>query len=133
MALHIVLDNEWATVRYDTDGKYMYHTFHQPITGQIFRTTMNTGLEALQANRATKWLSDDRLNGEFSPEDVGFALSDWGPRAARAGWKFWALVVPESMAGRISMSGIVEAFHELGVRVSVFTDLDEARAWLLRM
>ncbi len=133
MTYQIILDSEWSTVRYNADDKYVYHTFHQPIGGQPFRDTLNAGLDALTLNNAQKWLSDDRKNADFAPEDVGFAVTDWGPRAAKAGWKYWALVVPESIAGRESMIKIVEVFFELGVRVMVFTDLEKARTWLLKL
>ncbi len=133
MTYQIVVDNEYATIRYDDTDHYIYHTFHQPISGQIFRDTMNAGLDALIANKTAKWLSDDRKNAQFAPEDVEFALGDWGPRAAKGGWKFWALVVPESLAGRAGMSDIVNLFYELGVRVAIFVDLEEARKWLLKV
>jgi hypothetical protein len=110
----------------------MYHTFHKPISGPILRDILNAGQAALAKNKATKWLSDDRNNAEVAPADIEFSVADWGPRAAQAGWKFWALVVPEDIAGRASMTAVVEAFYNLGVRVVVFTDLEEARGWLLK-
>lgn len=133
MDYQIVQDDEWATVRYEKDDGYVYHTMHQPLTGDIFRKTLNKGLDTLKNNKATKWLSDDRKNGQFAPDDVEFAVADWGPRAADAGWKYWALVVPESMAGRAGMRGIVETFHKMGVHVAIFTDLEDARTWLVNM
>lgn len=132
MSYEIIVDNEWATVRFETKDRYVYHTFHKPISGKFFRDTLNAGLDALINNHATKWLSDDRKNADFPPDDVQFAVADWGPRAAQAGWKMWALVVPEDIAGRISMSGIVEAFYDLGVHVAIFVDLEVARQWLLK-
>lgn len=127
----IVYDTEWATVRYYPDEKYIYHTFHKPIGGKPLRETMNTALDALAKHGAKKWLSDDRKNANVTPEDAAFSVGDWGPRAAAAGWKHWALVVPESVAGRASMAAVVEAFFNLGVHVVIFTDLEKAREWLV--
>lgn len=132
MAYETVLENEWATVLYEPSAKYIYHTFHKGISGEVFKSTMNTGLEALAKHGVTKWLSDDRKNDRFTPADVEFAITDWGPRAAQAGWKYWALIVPESLAGRSGMSEIVESFHRLGVRMLVFTHFDEALDWLVK-
>jgi len=131
MAYDIVLDNASATVRYEPKAGYVYHTFHSAQTGVPFRHVMNTALDYLIAHKGSKWLSDDRLNAAFQQEDVVFAVTDWGPRAAANGWKFWALVVPADLAGRASMQDIVETFFNLGVRVSVFSDLDQAREWLV--
>lgn len=131
MAYDIILDNPSVTVRYEPHEGYIYHTFHTAQTGEPFRRVMNAALDHLIANRGTKWLSDDRLNAAFNQEDIVFAVTDWGPRAAAGGWKFWALVVPEDIAGRASMQDIVETFYSLGVRVMVFSDIDKARTWLL--
>lgn len=131
MAYTVVLDLPTATVRYEPEQGYIYHTFHAAQTGEPFRHIMNTALDYLLARQGTKWLSDDRLNAAFDPQDVEFALQDWGPRAAAGGWKFWALVVPEDIAARASMQDIVEVFFNLGVRVRVFSELDKARAWLI--
>lgn len=133
MAEKIVFENHWATVVYETDDHYIYHTIHEPVSGQPLHDVLNAGLDALQVHGAIKWLSDDRQNAALTPEDVEFSLSDWGPRAAQAGWKYWALVVPQEMAGRASMRDVIEAFHNLGVRVMVFTDLDAAHQWLVSM
>lgn len=131
MAYDVIVENEWGVVRFEPTDKYVYHTFYQPISGEFFRELLNTALDCLIEKGAEKWLSDDRKNAEFTPEDIEFALADWGPRAAAAGWKLWALVVPQDIAGRASMTAIVSAFFELGVRVMVFTNVEEAREWLV--
>lgn len=131
MSETVLLENEFGVVRYNSEHEYIYHTFHKPIGGEPFRTILDTGVEHLAKNKAHKWLSDDRNNAEFAPEDAQFAIADWGPRAAAAGWKYWALIVPESMAGRASMQDIVAAFFQLGVEVRVFIDIDTAKEWLI--
>ncbi len=131
MPFKTVYNADWATVSYESADKYVYHTFHKPIHGQHLKDTLNAGLDALIANGAKKWLSDDRNNAALEPEDFEFSMQDWGPRAAKGGWKYWALVVPESLFGRADMGDIVTAYYELGVSVRVFVDLEEARAWLI--
>jgi len=123
----IIIDNTFATVRHNTQDNYLHHTFHQPISGQPFRTIMNEALDYLTSHQVTKWLSDDRKNAAFRPEDVEFAVADWGPRAAEAGWQHWALVVPEQVAARASMNKIVSVFFTMGVKVVIFTDLNKAK------
>jgi len=126
----IVFENDYGIVRYNDTDQYVYHTWKQPISGAALRDVLNAGLNALSEHQAVKWLSDDRKNAEVSDEDIQFSVGDWGPRAAQAGWKYWALVVPEDIAGRDSMRGVIEAFWNLGVRVRIFTDLDNATDWI---
>ena len=132
MVLQMLLKTEWATVQYETEARYIYHTILQDLPPAELRTILETGLESLQANGAHKWLSDDRKYVNVTPEAVEYTLKSWGPRAAAAGWQYWAMVVPESAIGRAGMQEIVEIFYNLGVRVAIFSDLEEARAWLVK-
>lgn len=131
MTYQTIMENEWATLRYDSANKIVHHTILQPIGTMALREVLNSGVEVLAKNHADKWLSDDRNNGELSEEDVIWGLQDWGPRAAKVGWKYWALVVPETVAGRAAMTSIVEAYYNMGVRVMVFTNVEDAHAWLV--
>ena len=133
MAYQPVLKNEWGTVQYETTDHYIYHTIHKDLPPAELRTILDTGLDSLKANRAQKWLSDDRKYVTVTPEAIEFTLQSWGPRAAAAGWKYWAMVAPESAIGRAGMQEVVEIFYNLGVRMPIFSDLDEARAWLVQL
>ncbi len=126
----IFVDNEYVTLGYNSETQTVFHTFHQFIQGKDLYDALNTGIDVLREKGAVKWLSDDRKNTGVTPEDTDWSMNDWGPRAAQAGWKYWALVVPEELAGRGAMSGIVEQFFNLGVQVMVFTEVKEAQDWL---
>jgi len=126
----IILQNEYATIRHNTQFDYLHHTFHKPISGEPFRSTMNMALDYLRDHHVTKWLSDDRKNAEFTQADVAFAVEDWGPRAAETDWKYWALVVPEDVVARATMTEIVQVFWKFGIKVAFFNNLPEAKNWL---
>jgi len=126
----IIISNDYVTLVYEPDLKTIYHTFHQHISGQVFYEALDAGLQALEYHGARKWLSDDRQNTGIDPEDMEWAMFDWGPRAAAAGWKYWALVVPENFQGRVDMSSIVQKYYDLGVEIRVFISLEEAERWL---
>ena len=131
MTYETILDNQWGTVFHNQTHNYVYHIIKKDTNGTDIQHLLNTGLEALIKHKSEKWISDDRLNGPVLPEDIEFSLTDWGPRAASAGWKYWALVVPEEIAGRATMVAVVKAYLELGVHVRVFTDVAKGREWLL--
>lgn len=127
----VIFESELVTLRYYPKEKYVYHIVHKDLTGKALHDVLNRGTATLAKHGATKWLSDDRKNGPLSEEDALFGLQDWGPRTAAVGWKHWALVVPESIAGRASMATFVDAYFNLGVHVVIFTDPEKARAWLV--
>jgi hypothetical protein len=125
-----IIDNEFATLVYHSDTKIVHHTFHKPISGVEFRKVLNTGAETLQKYGASKWLSDDRGNIALPPDDTEWSKKDWFPRAVKAGWKFWALVVPQDIMARMNLKEFIDEYHEQGLVVKVFTTPDDALQWL---
>ena len=126
----IVLDTESATVRYDPVAGYIYHTFHCAQTGEPFRDVMNRALDYLIEQQGTKWLSDDRNNDALTDEGNQWSATDWQPRTMKAGWKYWANVVPQDLAAAGTLLPIIEMRFEAGLRMAVFTEVDDAIAWL---
>ncbi len=130
MSQIVIVENEHMTLQYLTDKKTVYHTIHKPVGGQALRDVLNAGTDALAEYGAVKWLSDDRKNGPLSEEDREWGFNDWNRRTINKGWKYWALVVPQAVADAGTLFPTMEALFELGLRMMVFTDLEEAFAWL---
>lgn len=127
-----LVDNEYITLDYLPDKKAIYHTVHKPIGGQVLRDALNLGTEALKKNGGCKWLSDDRKNGPLPKEDAEWGWNDWNPRTIAAGWKYWALVVPQEVVSAGAMMPVINDLFKLGLRMMVFSDLEEAKEWLDR-
>jgi hypothetical protein len=131
MADHtLILDNEYITISYLPDKNTIYHTVHKPISGQPLREALLTGFQALQDLGCCKWLSDDRKNGPMSDEDREWGEININRRSLEAGWKYWALVVPEALLAAGSMAPTIEAMHTLGLRMMVFTTVEDGFRWL---
>jgi hypothetical protein len=130
VAEKIMLDNEHATLWYDDERGIVHHQFHRHMHGEAFRQVLNQGTALMQANGATKWLSDDRANAALKTEDSEWAQTDWFPRTMAAGWKFWALVQPEMVIGQLNMRRFTESYAKQGLTVAVFSDPARAREWL---
>lgn len=130
MSEETIIKTEYATLMYYPEQKIVHHTFHKPISGQEFRNVLDTGAKILEENQASKWLSDDRGNSALPDVDTVWSKTNWFPRAVKAGWKFWALVVPLDFMGKVNMSEFVESYFEQGLRIAVFTEPDEAMKWL---
>ena len=128
-----ILNNEYATLIYDMDKKIVHHTFHQPIGGDKFREVLNRGAETLENYGASKWLSDDRKNSALSAEDTEWSKTNWFPRSIKAGWKYWAIVVPQNVLGQMNMKEFVDSYFQQGLRIMVFSKLDEAKQWLINV
>lgn len=123
---------DYITVEYWPDNKLIYHSVHKPMSGQLemFKEALNAGTAALEKYKVHKWLSDDRNNDALTQEGNEWSITDWQPRTMKAGWKYWALVVPQSLAAAGTLAPVVEQLFELGLRMMVFTTVEDAVAWL---
>lgn len=127
-----IIQNEYATLVYHPDIKVVHHTFHKPIAGQAFRDVLSAGIKVMSEHKASKWLSDDRENSALPDDDVTWSKEDWFPRALEAGWKYWALVVPQDLMARMNMKQFVDSYIDQGLRVMVFSQPESAMEWLRR-
>ncbi len=125
-----VIQNDSATLWWDEPNGIVHHAFHRFIHGADFRQIMEAGAELMEKHKATKWLSDDRANGALPKADSEWAQGVWFPRVMRAGWKYWALVQPETLIGQMNMKRFTTDYAERGLTVRVFSELEPARAWL---
>jgi hypothetical protein len=108
----------------------IHHVMHLPTHGDALFRALQMGTEAMRTHGATKWLSDDRLNGPLPAEDIERGNTEWFPGMKKAGWKHWALVQPERLGGQVHMSRVVESYQAHGVQTAVFDDPDAAMTWL---
>lgn len=126
----IVIDNPYVTLRYIPEQNYLYHTVHQPVDETVFKASLDKGIELMQQHHIEKWLSDDRLNGPFSDDFSAWIINDWIPRASQAGWKYWANIVPLEIKAAGTLMPFIEILHTIGLRMMVFSDLEQAQDWL---
>lgn len=126
----VVFDADYATVWVYPEKKVIHHKFRKYTYGDNLKAVLEKGLEALEKYGCDKWLSDDRVNSALPQEDKEWSKDVWGPKAAKAGWKKWALISPEKVIGKVYMKAVVEAFGNLGVEIQIFSDPAEGLAWL---
>jgi hypothetical protein len=126
----LLADNEMISIWIDPDRKLIHHQMKTYAHGPLLREALLKAVDAMVHHRATKWLSDDRAHGASRREDEEWSLTTWVPRALAAGWKYWAIVQPEKVIGQISMKRAVKQMAELGLEARLFSDPDEAMAWL---
>ena len=130
MSTMTIIDNEYATLWYHPNKKIVHHQFHKYIYGQPFRDVLTKGAEIFEKYGAQKWLSDDTANSALTPEDSEWALGEWQPRVMKAGWKYWAIVMPEKVIGQMNMKRWAKTYSEGGIKVEVFNNPDEALSWI---
>ena len=130
MNKELILDNEYITLWYYPQKKIVHHEFHKFSYGKTLHDALSAGAALLEEKGAQKWLSDDRKNTSLSKDDLNWTATVWRPRVIKAGWKYWAIVLPEKILGQMVMKRIIEEYANTGVTVKLFSDTDEAMRWL---
>jgi hypothetical protein len=130
MSRRVVLENEFVHLWYYPGERIVHHQFRKFIWGNQFREVLNEGLKVFELEGATKWLSDDRENSALSKDDTEWAMSDWFPRVAKAGWKYWSIVLPQNVIGQMNMTRFIAAYSAQGLTVRVFNEPGAALEWL---
>ncbi|NJN95751.1 MAG: hypothetical protein HC875_17380 [Anaerolineales bacterium] len=110
--------------------KIVVKTFSGFIYGEEMKTAFNEGLEALKKNNGCKWLSDNRGLKPYRQEDVKWINDTWFPQALKAGWKYWAVLEPETILGQVSMRNFLDFYQQLGITLRVFHSMEDGLAWL---
>jgi hypothetical protein len=87
----------------------------------------------MEQHGARKWLSDDRNNVVVAPEDIKWADEVWFPRVKRAGFEYWAVVVPSLTVGAVQLKNLQTKRRAQGVTVELFETIEAAMAWLGRV
>jgi hypothetical protein len=126
-----LLESTYACLWYYPDTRIIHHKFLQPISDDVFREVLTTGLSLLQEQGAEKWLSDDRNNSILSAEVSAWSQEYWLPRALEAGWKYWAMLPPIRTRAKLNVTRLVDFVSQSkGVITRLFTDPNAAREWL---
>lgn len=130
MAVTTLIDDERKSLFYHPGSKVVHHKMKTTLRGDEFRELLSAGASCLEENRATKWLSEDRDGGVVAPADYRWGDEVWAPRVIAAGFKLWAIVVPEDAVGNLQMRRFAEEYRKRGVTVEVFTNVESALGWL---
>lgn len=131
----IIVSNAYITVEYVAARQLIYHTIHQPVNQQpdAFKDALEKGTDVLKEHGLCKWLSDDRKNGPLSQDILDWAMNGWYQRTIDAGWRFWGNVVPVELEAAGTLSPVIYQLNKMNLKMHLFTDLDQALAWLDKM
>lgn len=125
-----IVDNENISIWYYPESKILHHRVHRFFFGKEWRDAFNKGAEAFIQYHADKYLSDDREITTLTKEDQEWGEKDWSPRLVKAGWRYWAIVMPEKIIGQVTLRKAAANQSTSGVTTRIFSSLQEAKEWL---
>jgi len=126
----ILIDNDAASLWYYPDKKIIHHKLKKFIYGSKFKELLETGAEYFEKEGCKKWLSDDRDSSALRKADLDWGEQNWKSRILEAGWKYWAIMMPDLEVGKLTMKALINMYKESGVTVEIFDDIELAYKWL---
>lgn len=118
-----------AEVTWSAEHRVVVKRFTGFIRGQELRGAFNAGHDKMQATGGIKWLSDNRGLPVYADEDIAWINQEWFPKMLKIGWRYWALVEPESTIGKWTMKNF-QFFTDQGIKMNVFSSVEEGLIWL---
>ena len=111
-ATETIIDGAAASIRFHPKSKVVHQEVKRFVRGAELRALFEKSLENLAANRATKWLSDDRASGPLAAGDADWVVNDWAPRMLQVGWRFWAAILPKRATGPVQFPTHIRRWME---------------------
>lgn len=115
---------------YHPELKAVHHELKADIDGESIREVLMAGVDLLKQHSADKWLSDNREFVSLDEEANNWINTVWINAAIDAGWKYWALVVPDVISARAAMNEYIRVFAQNKVTIYLFSTPEEALVWL---
>jgi hypothetical protein len=75
-------------------------------------------------------LSDDRQHFVLPQEDQEWSTAVWFPATQQAGWKYWAIVKPESAVADLYLRRLAASWSAAGVAAELFATAEAGFLWL---
>lgn len=125
-----IYEDEFATLWYYPQIKVVHHKFHKFIYGEHFKKILNQGLAFFEKEGCVKWLSDDRNNSALPKEDEIWAQKEWSPKVMKAGWRYWGMILPDKLVGKMNMKRMIASYENDNIRIEIFEDPESALVWL---
>ena len=106
MAKITLMDDVDLALWYYDELHIVHHEIRKFPSSERFRAMLTAGAECMEKHGATKWLSDDRKNPVVRDDDAHWGDTVWAPRVIKAGFKYWAIVLPHRMIGNLPWKAI---------------------------
>lgn len=123
-------DSKFASVEWNDNVKVAVLTWKEFAFGDDFKTPCLKALELAIQNKATKWYSDTRHLGALKEEDTAWFMQEIVSKMLSNGIKKQALIVPQSVISKLSLTSAGEKAKDIGLETKFFDSAENAIEWL---
>jgi len=126
----VYLDTPFVLVRWDGDGPWVYVKWKAWANSSEYRAAQEVIILAFRENHASRDLIDSTDRRVVSDDDQKWLVENWMPRAAAAGRRWTAIVMPKSALGRTIAENIDTYARSKHITIEHFETVEDAAAWL---
>jgi hypothetical protein len=126
----VYLDTPYVLVRWDANGPWVYVKWKAWANSTEYRAAQEVIILAFRENHASRNLIDSTDRRVVSDDDQKWLVEDWMPRAAAAGRRWTAIVMPTSALGRTIAENIDNHGRSKRNVIEHFETVEAASAWL---
>src|SRR5487761_270334 len=126
----VYLDTPYVLVRWDPNGPWVYVKWKAWANSSEYRAVQEMVLQASRENHASRNLVDSTDRRVFSDDDQKWLVENWMPRAAAAGRRWTAIVMPTSALGRTIAENVDDYGRSNLFTIEHFETVEDAAAWL---
>jgi hypothetical protein len=123
-----------STIAYDSTVPCLIHTIDESLFNEELRNHLEKGLELFKEKKIVRgkmgWLANLQNVNAILNGDREWFFNEWTPRAAQAGLKYIATVLPKDELTKIAFFEGPDEFGN-GITCKYFTDIQSARSWLM--
>lgn len=123
-------NSEFASVEWNDEVKVAVLTWKKFAYHEFFREPCQKALELAIAKKAQKWYSDTTLLGVLKQEDTQWFMDEIVQGMLAHGITKQALIVPQSILSKWSLTKAGEMAEQLGLETKFFSNKTEALQWL---
>lgn len=129
-----VMTNPNFSITFNSASRCVEFTWNNFVKDESFHEGCNAMIAALKKHSTSKLICDSRRYTVVDPADQLWSIQDWLPRAIAAGLTTFAVVMPESVVGKLSVQNVInDKKHtpkELSLTREMFNTLEDARSWV---
>lgn len=135
LLLIALMTNSNFSITFNAAAQCVEFTWNNFVKGAAFHEGCDAMITALKKHRTSKLICDSRRYTVVDPEDQLWSIQDWLPRAIGAGLNTFAVVMPESVVGKLSVQNVInDKKHtpkELTLTREMFNTIEDARTWVV--
>ena len=125
-----IFSNDFCKIFYESKNRYLHIKWFGFPRSIDFREACNMAIDLMVKYKTWKFLTDNRDAKVFSVSDQKWLNSEWLPNAIKAGYTCSATLTNDDIFVKTAIKNIANKRDQNIITTKLFTNEDEAIAWL---